>query len=95
MKLLEIISVDFNETDQLLIRFSAFVIYWRTNGSTMRQYINFKKAYDSVRRKVLYSILIAFDIPTKLVRQIKIPFNETYGKFHMGQKFSDMFSIQI
>jgi hypothetical protein len=28
-------------TDQLLIRFSAFVRYWRKNGSTMRQYISY------------------------------------------------------
>jgi hypothetical protein len=28
-------------TDQLLIRFSAFVRYWRINGSAMRQYISY------------------------------------------------------
>jgi LysM repeat protein len=33
----------------------------------MRQYI--KKAYDSVRREVLYSILIEFGVPMKLVKQ--------------------------
>jgi hypothetical protein len=32
-----ITSVGFDVTDQLLIRFSAFVRYWRKNGSTMRQ----------------------------------------------------------
>jgi hypothetical protein len=37
MKLLGIISMEFDVTDQLLIRFSAFVGYWRKNGSTMRQ----------------------------------------------------------
>jgi hypothetical protein len=31
----------FDITDQLLIRFSAFVRYWRKNGSTMRQYISY------------------------------------------------------
>jgi hypothetical protein len=53
MKLLGIINVDSDVIDQLLIRFSAFVRYWRKNGSTMRQYISYldyKKAYDSVRR---------------------------------------------
>jgi hypothetical protein len=54
MKLLGIVSVGFDVTDQPLIRFSAFVRYWRKNGSTMRQlFIDFKKAYDSVRREVL------------------------------------------
>jgi sorting nexin-29 len=54
----------FYVADQLLIRFSAFVRYLREkNGSTMRQYFSyseFKKAFDSVRREVLYNILIKF-----------------------------------
>jgi hypothetical protein len=40
-KLLEIISAGLDVTDQLLIRFSAFVRYWRKNGNTMRQYISY------------------------------------------------------
>ena len=31
-------------------------------------FIDFKKHYDSISRGVLYNILIALDIPTKLVR---------------------------
>ena len=34
-------------------------------------FIDFKKAYDSVRREALYKILIEFGIPKKLVRLIK------------------------
>jgi hypothetical protein len=33
-------------------------------------FIDFKKANDSVRREVLYSTLIAFGVPMKLVRLI-------------------------
>jgi hypothetical protein len=40
MKLLGIISVGFYVTDQVAIRISAFVRYWRKNGSSMRQYIS-------------------------------------------------------
>jgi len=41
MKLLVIISVDFDIIDQLLIRHSAFVRYWRNNESIMGQYISY------------------------------------------------------
>jgi hypothetical protein len=37
IKLLGITIEGFNVTDQLLIRFSTFVRYWRKYGSTMRQ----------------------------------------------------------
>jgi hypothetical protein len=40
-------------------------------------FIDFKKAYDSVRREVLYSILIEFGIPRKLVGPIQMCLNET------------------
>jgi hypothetical protein len=36
-----IISMSFNLTDPVLIRFSAFVRCWWKNGSTMRQYISY------------------------------------------------------
>jgi hypothetical protein len=36
-KLLEIISVDFDVTDQVLIKCSAFVRYLRKNGNTVGQ----------------------------------------------------------
>jgi hypothetical protein len=74
MKLLGITNVDFDRIGQRLIRSSIYVRYWRKSGSIMVQYISsvdFKKAYDSVRRVVLYNILIEFGIPRKLVGLIK------------------------
>jgi purine nucleoside phosphorylase len=35
-------------------------------------FIDFKKAYDTVMREVLYNILLEFSIPKKLVRLIKM-----------------------
>jgi len=35
-------------------------------------FIDFKKAYDSVRSEVLYNILIEYGIPMNLVRLIKM-----------------------
>jgi hypothetical protein len=48
VKLLGIISVGFDVTDQLLIRYFAFVRYWRKNETVHQLSIDLKKAYDSV-----------------------------------------------
>jgi hypothetical protein len=76
MKLLGITSVGFDVTDQLLIRFSAFVTYWRKNETVHQISTDFKKAYVSKRRKVLYNIHIEFGVTVKLVRLIKMCLNE-------------------
>jgi len=47
-------------------------------------FIEFKKAYDSVRREVLYKILIEFGIPSKLVRLVKMSLTETYSRVRVG-----------
>jgi hypothetical protein len=43
-------------------------------------FIDFEKAYDSVRRKTLYNILIESGVPMKLVRLIKMWLTETYSR---------------
>jgi hypothetical protein len=57
-------------------------------------FIDFKKAYDSIKREVLYNILLEFCIPKKLVRLIKMCLNETYSKVCIGKLLSDKFHIQ-
>ena len=57
-------------------------------------FIDFKKAYDSVRREVLYNILIEFGIPKKLVWLIKMCLTETYSRVRVGKNLSDMFPIR-
>jgi hypothetical protein len=57
-------------------------------------FIDFKKASDSVKREVLYNILLECSIPKKLVRLIKICLNETYSKICVGNLLSDTFPIQ-
>jgi hypothetical protein len=56
-------------------------------------FINFKKVYDSVKREVLYNILLECDIPKKLVRLIKMCLNETYSEVCIGKLLSDTFPI--
>jgi hypothetical protein len=48
-------------------------------------FIDFKKACDSIKREVLYNILLEFGIPKKLVRLIKMCLNETYSTVHIGK----------
>ena len=56
-------------------------------------FIDFKKAYDSVRREALYNILIEFGIPKKLVRLIKIFLTEMYSRVRVGKNLSEMFQL--
>ncbi|KAJ4437209.1 hypothetical protein ANN_17344 [Periplaneta americana] len=56
-------------------------------------FIEFKKPYDSIKREVLYNMLIEFDIPKKLVRLIKMCLSETYSRVRIGQILSDVFPI--
>jgi hypothetical protein len=66
---------------------------WEYNEEVHQLFMYFKKAYDSVWRKLLYNFLIEFGIPMKLVRLIKMCLNETYSRVRVGKHLSDMFPI--
>jgi hypothetical protein len=53
---------------------------WEYNEAVRELYIDLEKAYDSVRREILYNILIEFGIPMKLVRLIKMSLDEPMGE---------------
>ena len=67
--------MEFDATGQLLIIYSAFVNYcrknWENNEAIYHLFIDFKNTYDSMRRVILYNILIEFGIPMKLVIYLK------------------------
>ena len=88
-KLSGFISVAFDATGRLLIRYSAFAKYWgkkwEYNEPVPQVLINFRISYDSVRREVLYKILIEFGIPRKLVRLIKMSLTETCSRVRVGK----------
>ena len=64
------------------------------NKAVHQLFIDFKKAYDSVRREDLYNILIEFGVPKKLVRLIKMCLTETYSRVWVGKNLSDMSPIR-
>ncbi|PSN38555.1 hypothetical protein C0J52_14819 [Blattella germanica] len=66
---------------------------WEYNGTVHQLYIDFKKAYDSIKREKLYSILINFGIPKKLVRLIGMCLNGTKSRVRVGKQVSDIFDI--
>jgi hypothetical protein len=58
--------MDFEATGQALIVNPAFVKYlkkWEYDEAVHQLFIDFKNSYVSVRREILYNILIEFGIP--------------------------------
>jgi hypothetical protein len=65
---------------------------WEYNGMVHQLFKDFKKTYDSVRRELLYNILI---LSTNEISQVDQNFlNETYNKVHTGKHFSDSCPIK-
>jgi hypothetical protein len=81
-------------TDQIFYMWQVLEKKCEYNGTVHQLFIDFKKAYDSVRREVLYSILIEFGTPRKLVGLIEMCLNKTYSAVHIGKYQSDKFPIQ-
>jgi hypothetical protein len=97
MKLFGIISVGFAVRDQLM-----FILCIRQtlkkkteyNETVHQLFIDFKRAYDLVKRLALYNILIVAGALMKLIRMIKMCLNKSYGKARIGKYLSDKFYIQ-
>jgi hypothetical protein len=76
--------MDFDTTGQPLIIYSAFLKYLRKIGNKAKQCISYlqtaRKFKIQLGGEVLYNILIAFSIPIKLVRLIKMCLNEIFSR---------------
>jgi hypothetical protein len=57
-------------------------------------FIDFKNAYDSVRREVFCNVFIEFDIPMNLIRLIKMCLNETHRRVQVGKYLSGLFPVK-
>jgi hypothetical protein len=80
-------------TDQIFYIRQILERKWECNGTVHQLFIDFKKAYDSVKREFLYNILLEFCIPKKLVSLIKMCLNETYSEVRIGELLSDKFPV--
>jgi len=67
---------------------------WEYNEAVHQLFIDFKKAYDLVRRDVLYNIFIVFGIPMNLVRLINMCRTEMCSRVQVDKNLSDMFPIR-
>jgi hypothetical protein len=83
MKLLGITTVDFDVIHSIFYVWRILEKKWEYNVTVHKLFIDFKKAYDSVRWEVLYNILIEFRIPRKLDGLIIMRLNETYSTMHI------------
>jgi hypothetical protein len=72
-------------TDQIFYILQIVEKKWEFNGTVHQVFTDFKKSYDSVRREVLYNILIELGIPRKLAGLIQMCLNETYNTVHRGK----------
>jgi hypothetical protein len=93
-KLMDIINVDFDRSSTVHILCIHQILEKKLeyNEAVHQLFIDFKKAYDLVRREVLYKILIELVIPMKQIRLTRMCLTETYS---LCWKEFDMFPIRI
>ena len=88
-----------NVTVQLMVICSAFFKYmrkkWEHNETVHQLFIEFKKAYDSVRREALYNILNEFGIHMKILSLAKCVLNKTFSRVWVGKNLCDMFLLRM
>jgi hypothetical protein len=82
-KILHLFLLYQKPTDQTFCSCQILEKKWEYNETVHQLFVDFKQAYDSVRRKVLYNILIELGVPMKLVRLIKMCLYETYSKVYL------------
>ena len=88
-----IISLDFRSNTHLIFCICQILQKkWEYNEAMHLLFIFVQEVYSSVRREVLYNILIEFGIPMKVA--IKICLNETCCRIQVGKHLSNMFPIR-
>jgi len=81
-------------TDHIFFICQILANKWEYNEAVLHLFIDFKRANESVRREVMYNILIEFDILMKMLGLIKMCLNETHSRVCIQKHLSDMFPIK-
>jgi hypothetical protein len=81
-------------TDQIFCIHQVLKMKWEYNETAHQLFVDFKKSYDSVRRQIMYNILIEFGLRIQQVRVIKMCLKEAYSEVGIGKHLSDNFPIQ-
>jgi hypothetical protein len=71
-------------TDQIFCIRQILEKQWEYNSTVHHLFIDFEKAYDSVRREVLYNIHTEYGIPRKVVGLISMCLNEICSTVRIG-----------
>ena len=74
-------------TDHIFCIHQTLEKKWEYNEEVQQLFTDFKKAYNSVRREVLYNILIESGTTTQLVRLIKMCLTENTWQSPGRQEF--------
>jgi hypothetical protein len=88
------ISTYRSPTDQIFCIHQILKKKWQYIGAVHQLFVDFEKAYDSVRREVLFNILIEFGITMKRIRLIKTCSYETCSNVRIVKNLYDAFPIQ-
>jgi hypothetical protein len=83
-----------SRTDQIFCIHQILKKKWEYNDTVHHLFVDFKKAYDSVRREVLCNILLESGMLRKLVGLIKVRLNENYSTVRVGKNLPDKFTTQ-
>ena len=81
-------------TDQLFTVKLLLQKCWEYNIDVYQIFVDFKQAYDSIDRSVLYNIMLNFGIPAKLVRLTRMTMTNTVSQVRVQNRLTDLFETR-
>lgn len=67
---------------------------WRKNRNIYNCFVDFRKAFDTVNRDLLWSILKFFGVNAKLVRVLQAMYQNAKAVVRLGKEYGDWFQLQ-